>query len=114
MPSTTSEKDWDDVLRYQLGAEYALNPSWKLRAGYVFDETPDPDENVDYIVPGNDRHLLSAGVGYQQGDFFCDLAYVYLIIVDRDIDARVAEGVWSGEFSEGDAHMVAASVGYKL
>ena len=114
VPSTTSEKDWDDVLRYQLGAEYALNPSWKLRAGYVFDETPDPDENVDYIVPGNDRHLLSAGVGYQQGDFFCDLAYVYLIIVDRDIDARVAEGVWSGEFSEGDAHMVAASVGYKL
>ena len=114
LPSTTSEKDWDDVLRYQLGAEYALNPSWKLRAGYVFDETPDPDENVDYIVPGNDRHLISAGVGYKQGDFFCDLAYVYLIIMDRDIDARMSEGVWSGEFSDGDAHMLAASVGYKL
>ena len=114
VPSTTSEKDWDDVLRYQLGAEYALNPSWKLRAGYVFDETPDPDENVDYIVPGNDRHLISAGVGYKQGDFFCDLSYVYLIIMDRDIDARLSEGVRSGEFSDGDAHMVAASVGYKL
>lgn len=114
IPATVKEKDWDDVFRYQLGLEYALNEVWKLRAGYIFDETPDPDANVDYIVPGNDRHLLSLGMGYQKGDFFCDLAYTYLMIEDRDIDARPADGVFSGEFNDGDAHLIGVSVGYKL
>ncbi len=112
--SSTAEKDWDDVFRYQLGAEYALNETWALRAGYIRDMTPDPDAHMDYIVPANDRNLISAGVGYKKGDFFCDLAYTYLMIDDRDVEARTAEGVLPGEYTDGDAHMVAASVGYKL
>ena len=112
--SSVKEKDWDDVFRYQIGVEYALTEAWALRAGYIFDETPDPDEHVDYIVPGNDRNLVSLGVGYKQGDFFCDLSYTYLMIEDRDIDARIEDGVFSGEFSGGDAHLIGLSVGYKL
>lgn len=111
---SVTEKDWDDVFRYQLGVEYALNETWALRAGYIFDETPDPDAHVDYIVPGNDRNLVSLGLGYQKGDFFCDLSYTYLMIEDRDIDARPLEGVLPGEFKDGDAHLVGVSVGYKL
>ena len=114
VPESVTEKDWDDVFRYQIGAEYALNETWSLRAGYIFDETPDPDENVDYIVPGNDRDLVSLGVGYKQGDFFCDLSYTYLMIHDRDIEGRLEEGVLPGEFSDGDAHLIGLSVGYKL
>lgn len=114
VPNSTTEKDWNDVFRYQIGMEYALNETWALRAGYIFDETPDPDAHVDYIVPGNDRNLFSLGVGYQKGDFFCDLGYTYLMIEDRDIDARLADGVFSGEFKDGDAHLIGVSVGYKL
>lgn len=112
--SSSAEKDWDDVFRYQLGAEYALNETWALRAGYIRDMTPDPDAHMDYIVPANDRNLISAGVGYKKGDFFCDLAYTLLLIDDRDVAARTAEGVLPGEYTDGDAHMIAASVGYKL
>ncbi len=114
VPSSTTEKDWDDVFRYQIGAEYALTEEWALRAGYIFDETPDPDAHVDYIVPGNDRNLVSLGVGYKQGNFSCDLSYTYLMIMDRDIDARAAEGVLPGEFKGGDAHLVGLALGYKL
>ena len=113
-PVVPSEKDWDDVMRYQLGVEYALDETWALRAGYIFDETPDPDAHVDYIVPANDRHLVSLGVGYKQNDFFCDLAYTYLYIVDRDITGRPDDGVFTGEYKDGDAHMIGVSVGYKL
>ena len=109
-----TEKDWDDVFRYQIGVEYALTEAWALRAGYIFDETPDPDAHVDYIVPGNDRHLVSLGVGYKAGDLFCALSYTYLMIEDRDIAARPEEGVLPGEFSDGDAHLIGLSVGYKL
>jgi long-chain fatty acid transport protein len=114
IPTSTTEKNWDDVFRYQIGVEYALNETWALRAGYIYDETPDPDAHVDYIVPGNDRNLLSIGAGYQKGDFFCDLSYTYLMIEDRDIAARPAEGVLPGEFDGGDAHLIGVSVGYKL
>ncbi|MGD9612650.1 MAG: OmpP1/FadL family transporter [Kiritimatiellia bacterium] len=115
--SSVTEKDWDDVFRYQLGVEYALTEAWALRAGYIYDETPDPDAHVDYIVPGNDRNLISLGVGYKSGDFFCDLSYTYLMIEDRDITVsaeRAEEGVTPGEFSGGDAHLIGLSVGYKL
>ena len=53
-------------------------------------------------------------MGYKKGDFFCDLAYTLLLIDDRDVAARTAEGVLPGEYTDGDAHMIAASVGYKL
>ena len=114
VPSSTTEKDWDDVFRYQLGMEYALTDVWALRAGYIYDETPDPDAHVDYIVPGNDRNLVSLGVGYQKGDFSCDLSYTYLMIKDRDVSARPEEGVLPGEFNDGDAHLIGVSLGYKL
>ena len=114
VPSSVTKKEWDDVLRYQIGAEYALNDSWALRAGYIRDMTPDPDAHADYIVPANDRNLLSAGVGYKQGDFFCDLSYTLLLIDDRDIAARPADGVLTGSFEDGEAHMVGLSFGYKL
>ena len=109
-----TQKDWDDVFRYQFGAEYALNETWALRAGYIFDETPIPNAHVDYIVPANDRHLFSVGVGYKQANFFCDLGYTYLLIKDRDVTGRAADGVLSGEFTKGDAHMIGIGVGYKL
>lgn len=111
---TAKEKDWDDVFRYQLGMEYALDESWALRAGYVYDTTPVPDANVDYIVPANDRHLFSLGVGYQKADLFCDLSYTYLMIQDRDVTGRAADGVYSGEFKDGYTHILGVSVGYKL
>lgn len=114
IPASVTEKDWKDVFRYQIGAEYELNETWALRAGYIFDETPDPDAHTDYIVPANDRHLFSLGVGYKQGDFFCDLGYTYLMIRDRDVAERQADGVVEGKFKDGDAHMVGVSVGYKL
>lgn len=114
VPRSVAEKDWNDVFRYQIGAEYALNETWALRAGYIFDETPDPDRTMDYIVPANDRNLFSLGVGYQKGDFFCDLAYTYLMIQDRTVAPRPAEGVVPGEFKDGDTHLIGVSVGYKL
>jgi long-chain fatty acid transport protein len=114
VPSSVTEKDWQDTFRWQLGAEYALTETWALRAGYIYDCTPDPDGNADYIVPANDRNLVSLGVGYKQGDFFCDLAYTYLMIMDRDITGRPAEGVLSGSFEDGDAHMIGVSAGFKL
>jgi long-chain fatty acid transport protein len=114
VPGTSTQKDWDDVLRYQVGAEYALTEVWALRAGYVYDRTPDPDDRVDYTSPSNDRHIFSLGVGYAKNNFSCDLGYTYLFMEDRDVAARPEESIFSGEFTDLHAHTFGIAFGYKL
>lgn len=109
---TSSPKNWGDVWRFTLGLEYAVLPWLDLRAGYVFDQSPVPDDTIDYMVPANDRHLYNAGIGFHWDHWTVDLNYTYLVIVDRDIDARPKDGVLPGEIDDGHAHMVGVSVGY--
>lgn len=105
-----SLKDWDDVWRYALGVEYALNEAWTLRAGYTFDEEPGPDETADYLIPANDRNLYSLGAGYHWKEWTFDLSYTYLDIEDRTIAARPEQGILPSEFKCGDAHLIGFSV----
>lgn len=112
--SVTSEKDWNDTWRYQLGIEYALNENLDLRLGYVIDPSPIPDETVDYIAPTNDRQLYSIGLGYRKGDWNYDFSYTYLKIDEREIQGRPAEGVFTGRSENGDAHLIGLSMTRKF
>ena len=111
---TTGEKRWHDTFRWQAGTEYKVADHWALRFGYIYDKTPDPDYLVDYMVPANNRHLFSFGAGWDNGTFFADAGYTYVLIEDRTVHGHIADGVWDGKFQDGDAHMVGASVGYRF
>jgi long-chain fatty acid transport protein len=111
---SVSPKDWKDVWRYQAGVEYSFNKYVDLRLSYVFDETPDPDDKVDYIVPANDRDIFGIGTGLHWKDWTLDVSYNYLIIRDRDVDARPQQGIYQSEFRHGHAHMVGASLSTKI
>ncbi len=111
---TTQAKNWDDVWRFNIGVEYAALDWLDLRLGYVYDQEPVQDETIDYMVPANDRHLFNGGVGFHWDNWLVDVNYTYLMIMDRDIDARLADGVLEGEIDNADAHMVGLSVGYKF
>jgi long-chain fatty acid transport protein len=110
----SNKKDWDDVWRYQIGVEYKALDWLDLRAGYVFDEEPSPDEWVDYLVPANDRHLFNLGTGFHWNKWTLDLSYTYLMIEDRDVDESRSEGVLQSDFEDGHAHLIGMSVGYKF
>ncbi len=113
---TASKKDWKDVWRYQVSAEYAALDWLDLRASYVYDQTPDPDGHADFMVPANDRHLFGVGAGFHVTENLdVDLGYTYLHIVERDIDARPADGIpHDATFKDGYAHMYALTVGYRF
>ncbi len=111
---TTQAKNWEDVWRFNIGVEYAALDWLDLRLGYVFDQSPVQDDTIDYMVPANDRHLFNAGVGFHWDKWVVDVNYTYLMIMDRDIDARLADGVLEGEIDDANAHMVGLSVGYKF
>ena len=108
-------KDWKDAWRLGIGAEYALTPSWDVRAGYVYDETPIRTERADYMVPANDRQLFSTGLGWHDDSWSVDLGYTYLLIQDRKgAEVYVPNGVDSADFEDGDAHLLSMSVAYRF
>lgn len=107
---SVTPKDWNNVWRYAMGAEYAINSACILRCSYVFDEDPIPNKSADYLIPSNDRHLFGVGAGYKLGNIMIDLGYTYLMIIDRNaVDARLAEGVFPSSYKDGFAHILAAS-----
>jgi long-chain fatty acid transport protein len=108
------KKDWDDVWRFQFGAEYKATDWLDLRLGYVFDESPIPDETVDYLVPANDRHLYSLGCGMHWGEWILDLSYTYLVIENRSVDARPQDGILDSRFEDGVTHLFGASLSYRF
>jgi len=89
-PASIKQTEWEDVWRLSAGAEYRLTDNVDLRAGYVYDEEPVNSAHLDFMVPANDRHLMSLGVGYHEGPWRVDLSYTYLLITDREGEVHTA------------------------
>ena len=112
--TTTTPKKWEDTWRLQFGVEYSINEMWDIRASYVYDESPIPDETVDYMIPANDRQLYGVGTGLHWDNWTVDVSYTYLTIKDRDVNARDDDNIRDGEFKNGHSHIAGLSVGYKF
>jgi long-chain fatty acid transport protein len=57
--------EWDDNLRLSFGAEGVLNERWVLRGGYMFDDSPIPDETFSQLfMDTGTKHHLSAGAKF--------------------------------------------------
>lgn len=111
---TTASKDWEDVISVRLGAEYALGEDWKLRAGYIWDESPVPDSSRAPEMPGTDRQMITMGFGWQfWNTMTLDAAYSYLWAKKGDMgtDITAAAPALAGSF-ETTTHLLAVSLGY--
>ncbi|MBN1551312.1 TonB-dependent receptor [bacterium] len=84
IPDKSQNKDWDDVFSYRLGARYLPTEKIRLFAGYYFDESPVPDNTLDPILPGADRHSFQIGAGYDFGNIVIEGAYQALMFDDRE------------------------------
>lgn len=79
----SSPQDWRDVLAFQFGVQYQLNPTWVFRGGYIFDQSPVPEHTLGPMVPDSDGNLLSLGIGYTKNNFTIDMASMVLLFEDR-------------------------------
>jgi long-chain fatty acid transport protein len=111
---TTSTKNWDDVWRFNVGVEYAALDWLDLRLGYVYDNTPVPDDTIDYLLPDSDRQIFSTGLGFHKDNWAVDVNYSYLLFADRDIDGRAEDNVYDGEVTNADCHIAGVSFTYKF
>jgi long-chain fatty acid transport protein len=76
-------KNWEDVWRYQVGIEHKLNDTWSIMGGYAYDNSPMPDETMDFAVPTGDRQTISIGFKKRSGNSELAFAWGYMWIQDR-------------------------------
>lgn len=91
-PATILTLNYDDSMRYSVGAIYKPGNNWTFRGGLALDETPTPnDESRSARIPDDDRFWLSLGGSYEWSQqASVDFAYSHLFIDDYDINATDA------------------------
>ncbi|MDH5472560.1 MAG: outer membrane protein transport protein [Gammaproteobacteria bacterium] len=87
-PNSVTTEDWNNSLRYSLGANYRLDEKLLLRAGLAYDETPIPSAELRTPrVPGDNRTWLSFGAQYRlDNEFTIDLGYSHLFVSKTQIN----------------------------
>ena len=94
-------ENWDDTVRYALGAGYRLNQNWKFRAGIAYDESPTRTRDRTTSIPGNDMIWLALGARYDFSEKnFIDMAYARLTFDETriDNDQNPASGYIRGKY----------------
>jgi len=109
--NTSIRKAWSNSLAARLGAEYkVLGDNLPVRLGFVFDQSPVPEDTLGPDLPDGNRYEFSAGVGYTLAGVTVDLAYQYLFTEKvAATDASPLPGTYKAS-----AHLAALSLGYTL
>ncbi|RME00683.1 MAG: hypothetical protein D6814_03075 [Calditrichaeota bacterium] len=105
----TIPEDYNDAWQFRVGANYALNDKVSLRAGYIYDKTPQPIQSVSPLLPDNNRNDFSFGIGYILGKYQIDLGYMLVDIGER---STVENGVGKNAFGFDGAYQSRADLIY--
>ena len=70
--------DWKDATQLRFGAEYTLNASTALRAGYYHDPAPGPLATLNVLRPSHAFNAVSIGIGKTISDLQLDFGLEYL------------------------------------
>ncbi|MDW6003495.1 outer membrane protein transport protein [Vibrio mangrovi] len=99
-----NEYQWKDGWHYSLGGTYFLNPTWTLRAGYMYD-TSAQDNTRSISVPDSDRQWLSAGVTYHLDEKSnVDFGFTYLIGKDVSVSESTTVSGTEAATIQGTTH----------
>ena len=104
-------ENWDDAFFFRVGAELQARPDLQLRFGYYYDETPQPTEAVSPLLPDNNRHGISLGVGKSWGQFRADLFGLYLVMPDRETEGINRDG-FEGTYAN-NVEIAGLTLGYR-
>ena len=105
-------QNWSDSNSYRIGANKTATEHWDVRFGALYDETPQPTENVGPLLPDADRAGLTFGVGYHNGGWIIDPTVFVLHFNKRSTDG-VSSDNFNGTYKT-DALLISVNVGYKF
>lgn len=94
-------EDWKDAWNVRAGVEHrgaGGAAPWAWRAGYYFDESPQPTEGVGPLLPDADRHGFTGGLGWRGASTAVDGYLLYVHAADRSTEGRNRDG-YDGTYS---------------
>jgi long-chain fatty acid transport protein len=83
LPTVIIPEDYQNSIQLRIGVHYDFAGNWQLRGGYIYDESPQPIESVSPLLPDNDRHDLSIGLGYSLNTWQFDAGYMLVDFAQR-------------------------------
>jgi long-chain fatty acid transport protein len=81
--SSVIDEHWTDVWTYRAGVSWDVSAGNEWRFGYLYDQSPLPDESVSPRAPDANRNGFSVGFGHEFARSSLDLAIVYLPLDER-------------------------------
>jgi len=114
----TFEENWEDSYVIRGGFQYMVNENFALRAGFLYDKTPQPVATMDPILPDANRWAVTGGFGYKSGNFVINVAYQFEPFADRESENRsvVLHPVTGANLGLGTysttAHLIGVSIGF--
>ncbi|MGF1701995.1 outer membrane protein transport protein [Photobacterium makurazakiensis] len=106
----TIDRDWDDVWKFALGADYQVNSQWRLKAGFSYETSPQDDPSKQWVdVPVGEQYRYSVGAATKWDDITVDMFYEYADLGDVDIQRTIPR--LNGSF-DGRIHFVGVSFTY--
>ncbi|WP_394251500.1 OmpP1/FadL family transporter [Vibrio profundi] len=104
------DRDWDDVWKFAVGADYQLNADWALKAGFSYETSPQDDPTKQWVdLPTGEQYRYSLGASTYWGDTRVDIFYEYADLGTVEIDRREpALSEIYGEF-DGSIHFIGAN-----
>ena len=92
---STLVKNWEDGYLIRFGGEYRMD-KLALRAGFIYDKTPQPDAVVEPMLPDANRMEVTIGAGYEiSKTISAHVGYQLISFADRDgkISSRTASSL---------------------
>ncbi|CAH6883169.1 Long-chain fatty acid transport protein [Vibrio chagasii] len=91
------ERDWDDVWKFAVGADYQLNSDWRLKAGFSYETSPQDDPTMQYVdLPVGEQYRYSVGASTYWDDILIDVFYEYADLGSVDMDRFMVDGSFDG------------------
>jgi long-chain fatty acid transport protein len=105
IPDLDRQTQWDDAWAYRAGLEKKFG-AFAVRAGYYFDESPQPVADVGPILADADRNAYTLGFGYDTERWGVDISDIYIDFKNRDTRGELNNDQFFGRYSEA-ANLVA-------
>ncbi len=111
---TVAPQDYHDTVSGRFGAEYGF-PQAKaaVRAGYIFDQTPIPNETLTARLPDVNRNIVTLGATKEWGNYAVNLGLLWVIPAHRETSDALYMPVFKGEYGI-QAFVTSVSVTGKL
>ena len=122
-PSMTVPMNWDDTWSYAIGFEYVINAfdrDVSLRAGFMYEECPIPDDTVSPAGYQGDNLIYSIGIGSKIGPVYSDFFFSFIDTRDRSWKNALGYapnpggGQVTGEFEGYQTFIIGSNLTYRF